>query len=72
MTPPLVRHYRSATCGSRFRLTRTPATGRAPATLTQERLRPGAAAYEAPYPTTEAEVARLVAFGSFVPEPPPP
>lgn len=64
------RYYR-ATCGSLYRVTNTPASRNSPASITQARRSTYATTFSPAYPTTLAEVARLVAIGSFVEVPAP-
>lgn len=60
-----IRYYR-ATCGSLYRVTTTPATRTRPASCLQARRSPHARVFSPEYPTHPAEVAHLVAIGSFV------
>ena len=59
------RYYR-ATCGSLYRVRTTPASSHRPATCLQARRSPHARLFSPEYPTHPAEVARLVAIGSFI------
>ncbi len=58
--------YYRATCGSLYRVTTTPATRLRRATVMQARRSVHARLFSPPYETSAAEVARLVAIGSFV------
>lgn len=59
--------YYLATCGSTYRVRILPATRHAPACVMQARHSTYAPDFSPEYPTTAAEVARLVAIGSFTP-----
>lgn len=63
------RYYR-ATCGGIYRVTTTP-SARQHARTTQTRRCPSDTEFSSEYETTTAEVARLVAVGSFVQVPAP-
>ena len=65
-----IRYYR-ASCGSLYRVTTTPASRHRPATCRQARRSPHARLFSPEYSTHPAEVARLVAIGSFVEVPGP-
>ncbi|MBD2768445.1 hypothetical protein IC235_11145 [Hymenobacter sp. BT664] len=58
------RYYR-ATCGSLYRVRQVPATRQLGAHTMQARHSPSAVEFSPEYPTTTAEVARLVSVGSF-------
>lgn len=60
-----IRYYR-ATCGSLYRVTTTPASRTRTATCMQARRSPHARLFSPEYPTHPAEVARLIAIGSFI------
>lgn len=59
-------HYYRATCGSLYRVTTTPASRSRAATCVQARRSPHARLFSPEYPTHPAEVARLIAIGSFI------
>lgn len=59
--------YYRARCGSTYRVRTLPATRHAPARVLQARRSTYAPDFSPEYPTTAAEVARLVAIGSFTP-----
>ena len=65
-----IAYYR-ASCGSLYRVTTTPATRSRSTTTMQARRSVHAKLFSPEYRTTEAEVARLVADGLFVPIPAP-
>ena len=58
------RHYR-AICGSLYRVTTKPASRSSTASTVQARRSIYATEFSPGYPTTTAEVARLVSFGTF-------
>ena len=57
-------HYR-ATCGSLYRVTTKPASRSSTASTIQARRSIYATEFSPEYPTTTAEVSRLVSFGTF-------
>lgn len=63
--------YYRATCGSTYRVTYTPArattktTPARPASTMQARRSTHATTFSPGYPTTSAEVARMVSYGTF-------
>lgn len=65
-----ITYYR-ATCGAIYKVTTTPATRQAPQSTTQARRSQYARDFGPSYATHPAEVARLVAFGSFIEVPAP-
>ncbi|UYZ64900.1 hypothetical protein [Hymenobacter weizhouensis] len=67
------RYYRSITCGSLYRVRTSPATRAQPAGTWQARrsVRCPEAGFSPEYPTTPAEVARLVDLGLFLEVPAP-
>ncbi|NVO30253.1 hypothetical protein [Hymenobacter lapidiphilus] len=65
-----IRYYR-ASCGSIYRVTTTEATGRNPANYRQARKGPKCSVFSPEYPTSAEEVAKLVAFQSFIEIPAP-
>lgn len=65
-----VKLYR-ATCGSTYRVTTSPATARTGTTTIQAKRGPHSQDFGQGYPTTAKEVARLVAFDSFIEVPAP-
>ncbi|MFD2787382.1 hypothetical protein [Hymenobacter rubripertinctus] len=65
-----IRYYR-ASCGSIYRVTTTEATSRNPANYMQARKGPKCNVFSPEYHTSAEEVAKLVAFQSFIEIPAP-